>query len=236
MTEKRLRFIDAEWAQDITFQDVILGGIGGIGSWLALLLSRVNVRSLLIFENDIVNFHNIGGQLYGIDDVGKSKYDSLIKTILNFSAPVETSIFPGRRLEKYMLKDASNTLKVLNPSIVFSAFDNMSAREMLFNLWLDIPNEDSVFIDGRMGAESFQVFTVKKDKDIIERYKASLFSDEEVPEDICTLRATTHNGMTCASVMLSSALNFITNLRYSNSRPYDFELLVSLNQLFITRL
>jgi len=36
--------------------------------------------------------------------------------------------------------------------------------------------------------------------------------------------------------MLSSALNFITNLRYSNSRPYDFELLVSLNQLFITRL
>ena len=120
MDEKRLRFIDAEWAQDITFQDVILGGIGGIGSWLALLLSRVNVRSLLIFEDDIVNFHNIGGQLYGIDDVGKSKYDSLIKTILNFSAPVETSIFPGRRLEKYMLKDASNTLKVLNPSIVFS--------------------------------------------------------------------------------------------------------------------
>ena len=179
MDEKRLRFIDAEWAQDITFQDVILGGIGGIGSWLALLLSRVNVRSLLIFEDDIVNFHNIGGQLYGIDDVGKSKYDSLIKTILNFSAPVETSIFPGRRLEKYMLKDASNTLKVLNPSIVFSAFDNMSAREMLFNLWLDIPNEDSVFIDGRMGAESFQVFTVKKDKDIIENVEYEIDEDEE---------------------------------------------------------
>lgn len=55
---------------------VALIGLGGYGSWLALLLSRIGVRTIVAIDPDIVERSNLNRQvLYRESDVGRPKVD-----------------------------------------------------------------------------------------------------------------------------------------------------------------
>ena len=65
------RFKDAPWfPTEDTY--VLIGGSGGIGSWLTLLLARANFKPI-IFDFDTIEEHNIGGQLFSVGDIGSPK-------------------------------------------------------------------------------------------------------------------------------------------------------------------
>lgn len=55
------RFKDAKWFGYPT--EIVLGGAGGIGSWVALLLSRLQYRTI-IYDFDVIESQNIGTQFY----------------------------------------------------------------------------------------------------------------------------------------------------------------------------
>ena len=63
MTEEHSsRFKDAPWfPKEET--NVIVGGAGGIGSWLTLLLSRAGFYPV-VYDFDVLEGHNLAGQLY----------------------------------------------------------------------------------------------------------------------------------------------------------------------------
>ena len=161
MSQRFDRFKDAEWFGDRT---VLIGGCGGIGSWLSLFLSRAGFTEV-IYDNDKVEEHNIGGQLYGIKNVGKTKVDAIAEIIYEFTGDNRVHVFCSR------MNKTSPTNKY-----VFSAFDNMKARKELFENWLESyrNSDDAIFIDGRLAAESFQVYTVKgNDPESINDYQDS---------------------------------------------------------------
>lgn len=56
------RFKDAPWfPKEET--NVVIGGAGGIGSWLSLLISRAGFFPI-VYDFDILEEHNLAGQLY----------------------------------------------------------------------------------------------------------------------------------------------------------------------------
>ena len=118
-----IRFSEAPWFPGRLPINTFVGGAGGIGSWLAFFLSRIGY-TVTIMDFDIIEAHNLGGQLFTNSDIGKHKVNA-VKDIQD-SFAVSHNVFPyidrvtrDTQVEKY----------------VFSAFDNMVARRELFEAW-----------------------------------------------------------------------------------------------------
>lgn len=194
------RFSDANWYNPDT-TNVVLGGAGGIGSWLALFLNRIGYN-IYLYEMDTIEEHNIGGQLYGVKHIGTTKSDAVSDICGEFCD--YSRIHP--------LGEFKENSQVF--PIAFSAFDNMRARRFMFDAWkkglASKPDDaDYWFIDGRMTAETGIIYCVNKDN--IDRYEEEFFDDSEVEEQQCSYKATSHNGAMLASIMTSNFLNIMAN-------------------------
>jgi hypothetical protein len=74
-----------------------------------------------------------------------------------------------------------------------------------------------LFIDGRLAAESFQIFCIRGDDTVnIDRYeKEYLFSDEEAEAELCSYKQTSY----CANMIGSYIVNLYTNFIANTLNP-----------------
>ena len=77
VNESTIRFSSAEWFQNVENQTVMLAGLGGIGSWTALFLSRLNLNGLCLIDYDKIDRLNLAGQFYKTNDVDRPKVYAL---------------------------------------------------------------------------------------------------------------------------------------------------------------
>lgn len=202
---KKARFSDAAWYKAGP-EDIIVGGVGGIGSWVALLLSRIG-HTLHIYDNDVVDETNMAGQLYPISAIGQRKENAVAELVRQFSG--STVNVNGLYAEDSMVAP-----------IIFSCFDNMTARKVMFEKWA-AEEDRELFVDGRMLAETGMIFLVQKGEE--EAYRAELFDDAEVEDAPCSFKATSHCGAFIASMMVAGLNNYMAN-RYIDAdlRAVDF--------------
>ena len=207
----RGRFKDAPWYIKDDSVEVIIGGAGGIGSWLSFLIARAGFQ-VTLYDFDQIEIHNMGGQLFNIDQVGTYKVDAIAQLISKFSS-VDINVIK----EKYVEESFAHLY-------MFSAFDNMEARKVMFNNWKVVAeqNPTSIFIDGRLLMEQMQIFCVTPET--AEEYeKEHLFNDSEVPDENCTMKQTSHSASLIASLMVGFFTNHITNvLQESKGRQVPF--------------
>jgi hypothetical protein len=113
---------------------------------------------------------------------------------------------------------------------MFSCFDNMEARKIMFERWCLLyektKNENMLFVDGRMTADTGQIYFVQPKN--IERYKETLFDDSEVEDLACSYKATTHNGAIIAGNMVAGFNNHIANL---NLKEHMYEVPFHVNYM-----
>ena len=207
--ETTSRFSSAIWFDKIQNQTVTLAGVGGIGSYVAFLLSRLRLFNLMLFDDDIVERTNISGQLFRVKDVGTPKV-SAMKTLLGaFSDYYNVNTRIARVTEDY-----SGT------KIMICGFDNMTARKSYFKSWKKYINSlsekdksECLFIDGRLAAEEFQVFCMKGDDTFLHnKYENEwLFNDNEAEATLCSYKQTSFCANMIASVMVNLFVNFIAN-------------------------
>ena len=207
--EATSRFSSAIWYENIQKKTVILAGVGGIGSHLGFLLARMKPASMFIYDNDIVETVNMSGQLYGQSDLGRPKVSALAEMIRNYADYSSVFAINERFTEESEASD-----------IMICGFDNMAARKLFFNKWVNHvqskPEEERkncLFIDGRLAAEEFQVLCIKGDDEYnINRYNNEfLFSDVEADETICSYKQTTFCANMIASYMVNLFVNFCAN-------------------------
>lgn len=192
MKETTVRFSEAPFYNPGT--EVTLGGIGGIGSYLSFFLSRLECK-IYCYEYDIVDEPNIGGQMYAYNQIGKTKFEA---------AQTNNNMFcNGTKMTD--LGKLTNDSFVL--PICFSAFDNMSARKLMFEKWSALENRE-LFVDGRMLLQSGQVYIVTKGRE--QEYLNTLFDDNDVQDQPCSAKATSHSGALIASIMTGAFTNYIT--------------------------
>jgi len=219
MNQQYDRFKDAPWFPQRD-ELVMIGGAGGIGSWLAFFLTRAGFKPT-IYDFDIIEEHNIGGQLFRPSDVGSLKVNAVFNIIKEFCGDEINTV--------------SEKIDENSPThyFMFSAFDNMKARKHLFKVWKrSIPNcpVTPIFIDGRLTMEQLQIFCVTPDR--IEEYENNhLFSDSEVEDEACTMKQTSHSAGMIATHMVGLFTNHITNIyerEILREIPFYYEFFVPL--------
>ena len=218
---QHVRFSDAHWYGRT--EEVTVGGAGGIGSWVALFLSRIG-HKINIFDMDTVDNTNMGGQCSTYSQVGNSKVDA-VKNVCEMFSKESIQINNAR------YDDQSET-----SNVVITCFDNMESRKIMFNRWKQLyahtKNNEMLFIDGRMTAETGQIYFVTPSEENFKRYEDTLFSDDEVPDLPCSFKATTHNGAMIASQIVSGLNNHMANLKEGfEYRDVPFSIKYSLDVL-----
>jgi hypothetical protein len=187
---------------------VIIAGLGGTGSHISYVLCRQGYSTVL-YDMDNIETVNIGSQMYSIKDINKNKAQKAKEVAESFGN------------DSYMaLGEFTEDSPIDN--IVFSCFDNMRSRKLLFEKWYNYqisktpdyrkenPNEINIFIDSRMIAENMQIYIIKT-KAEAEVYKTTLFDDSEVPEAPCSYKATCQTGTMIASLVSIAFLNYVAN-------------------------
>jgi hypothetical protein len=192
----RARFSDAKWMPG--GETIIVGGVGGIGSWVSLFLSRIG-HSIYMYDMDTVETTNLAGQFYKFADIGSPKVEAVRKNCM------EMSSISGRQI-RFM--NGAYTNGSMTTTIMMSCFDNMAARKLMFESWKSVEGRE-LFVDGRMTAETGQIYFVQKGGE--EAYEETLFADDEVEDLPCSFKATSHNGALIGSQMISGLNNFLYN-------------------------
>lgn len=216
------RFKDAPWFGD--GEGVIVGGAGGIGSWLTLLLARAGMNPV-VFDFDTYEAHNMGGQLCRTSDIGRTKVNTIQIIVKEFTG-LSVSVFN----ETYAADSMTS-------EFVFSAFDNMEARKSMFYAWKrnyeDYGAMNNIFIDGRLTMEQLQIFCVTPET--ADKYeKEALFDDSEVADAPCTARQTSHSAAMIAAHMVGFFTNHLTNIKQGQkvrNVPYFWEYFIPIDYL-----
>ena len=199
-----LRFSEASWAHQSKSKDIIIGGTGGIGSWLTLFLSRISIHNLHLFDYDKFEEVNLAGQFFSKSQLGKLKTEGVKNSIIDLGfvdKEVGDQIFP------YNEKLTEDNINDFVLPVVFSCFDNMEARTLLFEAWAKQPDRE-IFIDGRAVAEYYEVYTCKKGQE--DKYRETLFSDNEGSNGICSYKSTSHCSAMVAGDMVNSFNQYLT--------------------------
>lgn len=207
--DQTLRFSSADWFEKIKEQEVVLAGLGGIGSWCALLLSRLDIRYLTLYDDDTVDSVNLAGQFYRKDQIKQLKASAIFAAVKKYSNYYNCSVYKNK------FKSNSSASKIM-----ICGFDNMEARKVFYRRWTDYLDQypskanECLFIDGRLSADTFQILCIKGDdeynmKRYIENY---LFDDSEADETICSFKQTSFMANMIASYIVNLFVNFISNL------------------------
>ena len=151
-------------------------GCGAIGSNVAIHLDKMGVENFTLYDFDKVEMPNIGVTPYKMQDIGNLKIDALKGMI----SPTSNVTLVDKKIEDDTILDG------VKGGIAILAFDNMEARLMVAEKICDA--KASLHIDGRMGAELFQMYVLPKPK--IKEYKKFWYSDEEGDTEPCTAKAT----------------------------------------------
>lgn len=217
MDETTSRFSGAEWYNEIQKQRIILAGLGGIGSWLAVQLARMSPEALYLYDDDTVEAGNMSGQMYSNRAIGDTKVMAISNIIMNYTNTNNLYAINERFTRNTPAGD-----------VMICGFDNMEARKTFFQSWLNhVMNQSAdkskcLFIDGRLSMDTLQVFCIQgTDIYNIERYQREfLFSDSEADETVCSMKQTTYLACMIGSIMTNLFTNWVAN-QLEPIIPYD---------------
>ena len=197
---------------DFEKKRITIIGVGGIGSPTALALSKMGVEKISVYDDDMVEDHNLPNQMYRISDLGKAKVEGTKDICHDFS---------GIDIDVHKEKFASQTVN----DIVISGVDSMKSRA---EIWKRLKYNPMVnlYIDARMGAEVCKIHTVNPcNPDDVRWYEKTLFPDEKASEEPCTAKAVIYNTFTIAGFIASQVKKF------ARAQPFAREIIFDLKTL-----
>lgn len=125
-------------------------GVGALGSWMAEGLVRMGFTNLNLWDDDVVNPHNISNQNYLDSQIGANKVDSLAERL--------TQINPDVKITKHGRYIFDENNRNYLSGYVFLMLDNIDTRRMIVEnnpyviFWTDI----------RIGLEEGQLYSAQR--------------------------------------------------------------------------
>ena len=137
--------------------EVTICGLGGLGSNIAIALSRCGIGKLRLIDFDCVDISNCNRQQYVLSQVGKKKTESLAEIIGMINPFVELELYDCRLSEQNMGEILKDSL------FICEAFDDATQKAMLTNYVLEkMPDSFLVGASGMAGyGESNLIHTRK---------------------------------------------------------------------------
>lgn len=141
-------------------------GAGSIGSNLTLLLARLGIKEITVYDHDTVEDHNLGHQAFRLEDIGVPKVVAL-QDLVKKACDIDIKTVQ----EKI---DGSN----IDTDILVLGTDSMESRKTISE-----NAKYSFIVDGRMGGEAILVYSCPELE--IDKYNETLYSDEEASNAPC---------------------------------------------------
>lgn len=189
-----IRFEGAPWYKEMPNLKCGIVGLGATGSFAAFFLARLGIQKFSLIDNDRIETHNLGSQMFGFDSMNLPKVEATYNMLTNFSrvTRVDYSQCLIQDLQDY---DTHHYLNFSQCNIVLSTVDSMSARKYVFEKFKkDNKMQHAIFFDSRIGAELWEVYAVPfGDKEKYERYEATLFSDDKGNAGACNYQQSSHS-------------------------------------------
>ena len=157
-------------------------GCGAIGSSAATQLCRMGAETFVLYDLYSVEIQNIGVSHYVLTDIGKKKVDALDNHLVSINPDVNIYAEFGRF--SAFLK------KLSDKDIVILGFDSMDSRLEAAVAALKDSNKPLAIIDGRMGAEEYQQYTIMNPT--LGKYKTTWYSDADAVDEPCNAKATSY--------------------------------------------
>lgn len=126
---------------------VTVAGLGGLGSNIAVMLTRAGVGTLHLIDFDKVDESNLSRQHYFISDLGINKTEALKKQLLQIN-PLVKIITTN---EKIFENNCEEVFK--NEKIVCEAFDNPESKALLVNYLLE--NKPDTYVISASGLAGY---------------------------------------------------------------------------------
>lgn len=135
---------------------VLIAGLGGLGSNIAMALARIGVGHLRLIDYDVVEPSNLNRQAYRISDLGQKKCHALASQLAQIN-PYLTYEPINRKLAPDNLAEA-----LADMDLVIEAFDTPSAKAMLVTYVLSQTDLKIVSASGMAGLYDPNLITTKK--------------------------------------------------------------------------
>lgn len=184
-------------------KEVHVIGVGAVGSYIALTLAKLGLKTIYIWDFDTVEEHNITNQVYTHNDIGKLKTEALKEHLLASNPNMDV-----RCRGKYEHQNLKG--------IIYLTVDSMKLRksileELRYNPFIKL------VIDGRIGLEKGQVITtVWNNQDKIKNHiELSDFDDKESDAPISACGTTLS---VAPSVLLTAQYAIAQLINYVNEK------------------
>lgn len=123
-----------------------IAGAGGLGSAIAIALTRVGIGKLIVADFDVVEPSNLNRQQYFIDQIGLPKVEALYTNLRRINPFI--TICP-----KNLYLHSDNIAEIFSGvDVMVEAFDSAESKAMLAQLWLQkFPDTPLVAASGMAG-------------------------------------------------------------------------------------
>jgi len=178
--------------------EVHIVGVGATGSFDAMCLAKLGFDKMTIYDHDTVEVKNQAGQIYGLADHDRLKVDACAE-IVERVADIEIRKIP-ERWEAQPLR-----------GIVIMGLDSMEGRKAMFDACRR-KLRVKLLLDHRIGGETIQILPVlPMNKESLDRYEETLFSDKEAAPVPCTQRSVIYQNFTVAGLTVNIIRNFLVH-------------------------
>lgn len=195
-------------------------GCGAVGSWVALMLAKLGISDIHVWDFDHVEQHNIANQLFGNSDVGKKKVVALADAIYKQT---------GMDIIAHCEKVVSQPMY----GVVFNLVDSMAARKEIWDNCLKYKGGVQRVIETRMGVDVGRVYNVGNMNPMnIKDYEGTLYGDDVAEVSACGTSLTViTSALSVASCAVRGMINWHTEKHVDNEILMDF----IYNNTFATR-
>lgn len=134
-----------------------IAGLGGLGSCVAIALTRMGIGTLILTDFDIVEPSNLNRQQYNFNHIGMAKTDAMTEILGNINPYI-------RVIKKRVVLDGNNIPEIFREAhVVVECFDRSEAKAMLVKAVME--NMPGIYIIGASGlagyGESNSIRTVR---------------------------------------------------------------------------
>ena len=146
-----------ELQQKFSSAIVVICGLGGLGSNIAVSLARAGIGKLILIDFDKVDITNLHRQQYKANQIGMNKTDALSGNL--------KEIAPYTGIESHTVRITDNNAVELlkDADIICEAFDKAECKAMLTNLVLEtMPDKFLVVASGMAGFGSANSIRTRK--------------------------------------------------------------------------
>jgi len=187
--------------KNVNEHDYHIIGCGAIGSTTAMELAHLGAETFQLYDNDSIEDANVGVGAYRMIDKGFPKVESLQNLL--------EEVNPNIKVSGYYTQVTPETIRELpvsNKSIVVLAVDSMRSR---LEIVRGLINQVHALIDGRMGAEVFQMYIITR-KNTLDDYLNTWYPDEKASSEPCHSKATPYCSHLAGAMIANAIVRVIT--------------------------